>query len=215
MGFNLLDYIIIAILLLSVIIGYQRGFIATLGGILSTLIGVGVAFMYRNDLADYLQEQYGVVTSIAAALEKHLPISAWGSSRTSSLSSLAGLSEGLNFITRQINELAYLLVAIGCFLILFLISSYLIRLLCTVLEKLFAWGILEGINRLAGAGILLIQNIIIITVLLGLTKSPLGLGAAIGITGISRTAEYIEGSLLVPYFLKGFLFLQDIITGSV
>ncbi|MDD3363452.1 MAG: CvpA family protein [Syntrophomonas sp.] len=214
MGFNSLDYIIIAILLISGLIGYKRGFVASVGGIISTLVGVGIAFLYRDDAAAYLQEHFGVVSSLAAALEKRMPISAWSSNQPIPLSSLPGLNEGLAYIHRQFTELAYLLVVALCFLLLYMISSYLIKFFCMILEKMFLWGILGGMNQLAGAGTIITQNIIIIAVLLGVFNSPLGLGAKIGINGISQATGYIQGSALVPYLLKVFAFLQGMIAGG-
>ncbi|PKM78736.1 MAG: hypothetical protein CVU90_00185 [Firmicutes bacterium HGW-Firmicutes-15] len=215
MGFNSLDYIIIAVLLLSGLIGYKKGFIASVGGIISTLVGVGVAFLYRNDAAVYLQEHYGVVSSLATTLEKHMPISAWSSKQPIPLASLPGLNEGLAYIHRQFMEMAYMLVGALCFLLLYMISSYLIKMLCAILEKMFLWGILGGMNQVAGAGTIITQNIIIMAALLGVLNSPLGLGAKIGMNGISQAAGYIQGSSLVPYLLKVFVFLQGMIAGGV
>jgi hypothetical protein len=215
MRFNSLDYIIIAILLLSGLIGYKRGFIASVGGIVSTLVGVGIAFLYRNDAAAYLQEHYGVVSSLASALKKRMPISAWGSNQHIPLSSLPGLNEGLAYIHRQFMELAYLLVVALCFLLLYMMSSYLIKFIFVILEKLFLWGILGGMNQLAGAGTIMTQNFIIMAALLGVLNSPLGLGAKIGIKGISQATVYIQGSALVPYLLKVFVFIQGMIAGGV
>ena len=215
MGFNALDYIIIAVLLLSGLIGYKRGFIASVGGIISKLAGVGIAFLYRDDAATYLQEHYGVVNSLASSLEKRLPISAWGLNQPIQVSSLPGLNEGLAYIHRQITEFAYLLVVALCFLLLYMISSYLIKFCCTILEKLFLWGILGGMNQFAGAGTIMIQNIIIMAALVGVLNAPLGLGAKIGMKGISQAAGYIQSATLVPYLLRVFVFLQEMIAGGV
>jgi hypothetical protein len=215
MRFNSLDYIFIAILVLSGLIGYKRGFVASVGGIVSTLVGVGIAFLYRNDAASYLQEHYGVVSSLATALEKRMPISALGSNQAIPLSSLPGVNEGLAYVHRQFTELAYLMVVALCFLLLYMISSYLIKFFCAILEKLFLSGILGGMNQLAGAGTIMTKNIIIMAVLLGILNSPLGLGAKIGVKSISQATVYIQGSALVPYLLKVFAFLQGMIAGGV
>lgn len=214
MRFNSLDYIFIAILVLSGLIGYKRGFIASVGGIVSTLVGVVIAFLYRNDAAAYLQEHYGVVSSLAATLEKRMPVPAWSSNQHIPLSSLPGLNEGLAYIHRQFMELSYLLVVALCFLLLYIISSYLIKFFCAILEKLFLGGIRGGMNQLAGAGTIMTQNIIIMAALLGVLNSPLGLGTKIGIKGISQATVYIQDSALVPYLLKVFVFFQGIIAGG-
>jgi uncharacterized membrane protein required for colicin V production len=215
MEFNSLDYMIIAVLLLSGFMGYRRGFIASVGGIVGTLLGLGIAFLYRDDAVAYLQEHYGLVSSLTTVLEKRMPISVWGSNQLTPLSSLPGINEGLAYVHRQFTELAYLLVMALCFLLLYMISSYLIKFFCAILEKLFLSGILGGMNQVAGAGTIITQNICIMAALLGVLNTPLGLGEKIGIKGLSQAAVYIQDSALAPYLLNVFLFLQGMIVGSV
>ena len=214
MGFNLLDYIIMSILLLSGLIGYKRGFFASVAGILGTITGLGIAFLYQNQLAKYLQEHYELVTWLTTILEKRLPIPAWGAKQTGLLPSLPGVNEGLAFIHNQVTEFAYLIISALCFLILYVVSKQLLRIFATILTKIFNWGILGGINRLAGAGTVLMQNTIIIAALLGIISSPLGLGAKIGIKSVAQVMLFIQGSVLAPGLIKIFAWLHSIVVAA-
>jgi hypothetical protein len=97
MGLNIIDAGIILIILMSVLIGYQKGLIRTLGGIFSTLAGLGIAYLYRNEAAVYLQDNYGVVSFLTAFLEKRMSIPTAGSNQNDLLSSLV-LKQGLVFV---------------------------------------------------------------------------------------------------------------------
>src|SRR5665647_1945170 len=59
---NGLDIVIVIILIAGLITGYRKGFIGALTGIISTLVGLGVAYVYRQAAAEYLQQNYGLVT---------------------------------------------------------------------------------------------------------------------------------------------------------
>lgn len=214
MEFNSLDYIIIASLLLSALAGFRRGFIASLFGIVSTLAGIGIAFFYRDEATAYLQQHWGLVSSLAGMLEKRMPIAAWVSNQPV-LSPLPGLNGGLAYIHGQFMDLSYLLVTAVCFVLLYVISSNLIKIIGMVIEKILHWGILGGMNRVAGAGVGMIKNLIIMAALLGVFYYPLGLGSKIGIKGISQAAVLIQDSALVPHLLQVFIFMQGMITGGV
>jgi len=214
MGFNLLDISIIVILMISVIVGYRRGFIRTIGGIISTLAGLLIAFLYRNEAAAYLQEHYGVVSTLAAFLEKRMSIPAATGFSQPGLLSLP-VNQGLAFVHRQFTEFSYLIVVTLCFLLLYIISSYLFKFSCAILEKMLCWGILREINHTGGIGILLAQNVIIMAVILGILNSPLGMGTKMGIKSVSQIMTSMQDSILVPYLLKVFTLLHSIAGMSV
>lgn len=207
---NIIDAGIILILVMSILIGYRRGFIRSIGGIFSTLAGLGIAFLYRNDAVDYLQEHYEAVSKLAAFLEKRISIPTTGFNQNSLLSSLP-LDQGLNFIHQQFAEFAYMLVAALCFLLLYMISSSLLKFCSVIIEKLLCWGILKEINHTGGAAVIVAQNIIIMAVILGVLNSPLGLGTRMGIKSVSQAMDYMQGSVFVPCLLQVFTLLQSIV----
>jgi uncharacterized membrane protein required for colicin V production len=208
---NLLDGCILLIIMVSLIIGYKKGFIGALAGIASTLAGLAVAFIYRKEAADYLQQNYGVVTALTTFLEKHLVMTGGVSEPPGLLSSLPIVNEGLIQLHRQMAEFAYLIVAALCFLLLYLVGKGLVSFLCRILEKILNWGIIKGINRAGGMGIILAQNIVIMAVLLGILNSPLQLSAEMGIKGTNQVVVLMQDSILVPYLLKIFAWLQVLI----
>jgi len=215
MGFNALDYLIIISLVVSSLIGYQKGLIRSLGGVVSTLVGLGTAFLLRNPAANYLQEHYGVVTDLTAILEKRLLNSAGVSEQPGMIASLPMVSEGLEAIHRQITEFSYLFVAALCFLLLYMASSHLLKFICVVLEKTLHHGILGRVNRWGGVLIVLTQNVVIMAVLAAVLISPLQLGSNIGIRSAFLAAYYMEGSVLVPYLLKIFDIMHALIVKGV
>jgi hypothetical protein len=214
MKFNSLDYIIIAVLLLSALTGLKKGFIAAVFGVISTLAGIGMAFLYRDQMAAYVQQHFGLVSSLAGVLEKRFPIAAWVSNQPI-LSPFSGLSGGLAYIHGQFMDLSYLLVGAICFLLIYMISSSSIKFVGVIFEKMFHWAMLGGMNRVAGAGIVMFKNIIIMAVLTGVFYYPLGLGTKMGINLASQAAVLIRESVLVPYLLQIFVFMQGLIAGSV
>ena len=215
MSFNALDYLIIINLGVSLLIGYQKGLIRSLGGVVSTLFGLGVAFLLRNPAADYLQAHFGVVTDLTAWLEKRMLSSAGVSEQPGRIASLPIVNEGIAAIHRQITEFTYLLVAALCFLALYIISSHLLKLICAILDRILNRGIMGRVNRFGGLVIIFTQNTIIMAVLAGVLISPLELGAKIGLWSVSLAEYYIGGSVLFPYLLKIFDIMQALILKSV
>lgn len=215
MGFNALDYLIIIILVVSILIGSQRGLIRSLGGVVSTLFGLGAAFPLRNPAANYLQEHFGVVNDLTAWLEKRVLNSAGVSEQPGMIKSLPIVNEGIAAIHRQITEFTYLLVAALCFLALYMISSHLLKFICVILERIFNRGILGKVNRLGGLVIILTQNTVIMAFLAGVLISPLELGAKIGMKSAIAAEYYIGGSVLFPYLIKIFELMQALILKGV
>jgi uncharacterized membrane protein required for colicin V production len=210
---NLLDLVIIAVLFLSLIHGYRRGFIGVVAGIVSTVTGLLIAFLYRNVAADYLQAQFGMISDLTAFLEKRLLGTAGVDAPSGWIASLPMVQNGLAALHRQISDFAYLLVAAGCFLVLYVVSSQLIGLICLLVEKLLPRWILGGINKPGGILVLMAQNILIMVALAGILAGPVDLAAKMGIKVAAPAARLMQGSVLLPYLLDGYKWLQDFLQG--
>lgn len=208
---NTLDKGIMVILIISGILGYKKGLMASLRDIISTIIGLGIAFFYRNEAVNYLQEHYGVVSGLASFLEQRLSIPAWGSTQSHTITSLPQVIEGLSYVHRQFTGFASLLVGVLCFVLLYIISSRLIKLVFSIGEKIFGSMRRGGINSFGGAGIVIVQNIVGIAVLLGLLNPLLSVGAEIGIKTFSQASVYMQNSVMTPYFMKIYAFMQTMI----
>jgi uncharacterized membrane protein required for colicin V production len=206
---NGLDVAILIILVAGLITGYGKGFIGALTGIISTLVGLGVAYVYRQAAADYLQQNYGLVTTLTTYLEKHLGL--WlGVGEPGRLSSLPMLNEGLTLAHRQINEFAYGLVVAVCFLVIYMITSLVISVIGLILGKILPGGSKGALNRVGGAAIILAQNTLIMAALVGILNTPLQMSSAMGLKGTTQALGLLQDSRLVPYLLKIFAWLQGL-----
>lgn len=215
MKFNALDFIMVIILLVSIFTGYRTGLIRSLGGVVSTLAGLGIAFLFRHPAAGYLEDHFSVVSDLTALLEKRLFSSAGITQLPPLLASLPVINEGLAAIHRQITEFTYLFVATVCFLLLFIISSQVLKVCCLILERVLHLAAMGRINHLGGAIIILARNIVIMAILAGVLASPLAMGAQIGLKSASQAETYIESSVLFPYLLKTFDFMRAIACRNV
>ena len=58
--FNIMDIIVIIIILLSVLLGYKKGFVRTAMNLLSFFVAIGLALMFYKPLAIILTENTGI-----------------------------------------------------------------------------------------------------------------------------------------------------------
>lgn len=208
MQFNLLDVIILLILVGSVMAGYKRGFIGAVSGIVSNVAGLVLAVLFRNQAADYLQAQFGMVSDLTAYLEKKISISAGVNETGSWVTNLPIVQNGLTSIHRQIAEFAYLLVAAGCFLVIYILTTMLIGIICMMLERMLPRWFLGSINRPGGVLIILIQNTLIMVALAGILAGPMEMAAQMGIKVAQPIAALMQGSVSLPYLLDAYNWLM-------
>ncbi|MEA4925112.1 MAG: CvpA family protein [Syntrophomonadaceae bacterium] len=211
MRFNGLDYIILICLAASILIGYHKGLVRSLGGVVSTAAGLIIAFIFRNPAASYLQEHFNIVNDFTSILEKRLLNSTGMADQPVAVTSLPFVNQGIAAVHRQITEFSYLLIAALCFLALYIITSQLLKLSCTLLERTLGHGILGKFNHGGGVLIMLTQNTLIMAVLAGVLLSPLELGSNIGIKSAGLAAGYLESSALLPYLLRIFDIIHALI----
>jgi Colicin V production protein. len=211
MKFNGLDYLVMICIAASILIGYRKGLIRSLGGVLSTVAGLSIAFMFRGPAASYLQDHYNLVNDIASIVEKRLLNTAGISEQPVTVTALPFVNQGIAAIHRQIVDFSYMFIAALCFLVLYFITSQLLKLGCRLFERTIGHGILGRLNCGGGVFIVLAQNIIIMAVLAGVLLSPLELGANIGIKSAGLAAGYLDGSVLFPWLLKIFDFIRLLI----
>ena len=154
MQLSILDYAIIAILLLSALAGFRRGLFNVIGGLMGTLIGLLAAILYHRELALYLEEQFGFSTWLAGVFQEKLPLPALNPGLIKALDFPAGLADPALYLATS------LVIAIS-FLLILLLGSRLVQLLCELLEGILAHGILSGVNRGLGMGLLVLKNLLI------------------------------------------------------
>lgn len=205
------DIIILAILLLSVYMGYRRGFILTLCGFLAVFVGIIGATIISNVLAepvtnivrpviennlqDYLSN---VSPEVAAGAELSLPAaldflrdSALYRGFVSTLENLMGSQAAATtaaVIAAIAEHISLQLTRTILFVFSFIIVLIGWKILSHVLNLAFRLPILSSLNRLAGAGVGLLKGSVLLFILIWLFKDSL------------FTPEMIEASYLLQFF---------------
>jgi uncharacterized membrane protein required for colicin V production len=160
MQLNVLDYAIIAVLLLSGLAGLRRGLFNVIGGLMGIMIGLLAAIIFHRELALSLEGYFGLSTWLAGVFQEKLPLPALNPGLVKALDLPAGLADPALYLSTS------LVIAIS-FLLILLLGSKLVQLLCRLLETVFARGILSGVNRGLGMGLLVLKNLLIMVVLAG------------------------------------------------
>ena len=208
MQLNILDYAIIAILLLSALAGLQRGLFKVIGGLMGILLGLLAAVIFHQELALYMEEYFGLSSWLAAFFQEKLPIPALNPGLVKALEFPAGLADPALYLATS------LVIAIS-FLLILLLGSKLVQLLCRLLETVFARGILSGVNRGLGMGLLVLKNLLIMAVLAGVLVTPLELGARMGLPGALITTQYMHDSFLLEQLLNIFDYVKGLLENKV
>lgn len=207
MHFNIADYIITAVLLLSAVSGFRHGLFASLGRIASAVLAIGAAFYYGNDFMLYLDNKFHIIDILAEYFYQRIPILAM--SRESALLSFIMPPESIAELTKQITRF---LVEPAAYILLFFFAYILFLLLFMVLNCLVSGRFLGGINRTLGMILLIMQSVVIMMIVLGMAMPPLEFAARLDIMGTATLYSCLQDSCLVKYLLGIFGNLK-IITG--
>jgi uncharacterized membrane protein required for colicin V production len=203
MQLNVLDYLIIAVLLLSALAGLRKGLFNVVGGLAGVLIGLLAAIVFHRELAQYLEKAFGVNTLLVDFLRDKLPLPALN----------PGLIEVWGHAPQWADPASYLATALLTglsFLLILLLGSKLVQAICQLMDGLFAHGILAGVNRSLGMGLLLLKNLVILAILAGILLPPLEVAAQMGMSGALLVTQYMHKSLLLEPLLRLFAYLQSL-----
>lgn len=205
---NSLDYFVLIVLGASAIVGYYKGFISVLGGFASTLAAVVIAAVYRDNLALVLDKEFSLKTIFVQAIVEKIPqpvvAGPYGQNLVPSI-------KDLTFVQNQLTGLAETLLTVISFVLLFIIVSFVLKLLWNVLEASIKKGGMGGINRLAGLALLAGKNLMIMAILLGLLAPFVKNGVNVGMTGLTDTNLWIEQSRTAPLLLDVFTSLEKLL----
>jgi uncharacterized membrane protein required for colicin V production len=205
---NSLDYLLLAWLGISALLGFYRGFLAVLGGLASSLIALFIAIIYRNDLALYLEKEFNLQTILAQGIADKLPQLALGGSP---INNFLPALKTLPIVQAQLAGLAQMILVAVSFLLLYIIISKGLRLVWKILEAPFRQGVLGGINRLAGLLLLAGKDLLIMAVLLGISYPLIKSGAGMGIKGFVNASSFIDKSQVAPYLMAVFANLEKLL----
>ena len=208
MQLNVLDYAIIAVLMLSALAGLRRGLFQVIGGLMGIMIGLLGAVIFHRELALYLEKYFGLSAWLAGVFQEKMPLPALNPGLVKALDLPAGLADPALYLSTS-------LVITISFLLILLLGSKLVQLLCRLLETVFARGILSGVNRGLGMGLLVLKNLLIMVVLAGVMLTPLELGARMGLPGALITTQYMHDSFLLEQFLNIFDYIKALLENKV
>lgn len=202
MSLNSFDYLMIALLILSGVHGFNKGFLHAVGKLISLAAGVLLAVVYYEQFASYLQEYYGLADSVAEMLRNKIPITAMNMEHSALIN---GINPG-----DAASGLAYLIIVAISFLVIFFISSKIIQMLWSGLDSMFGWGWLSPLNRLLGMLLVVSRNLIILSIILGLIYPALVLASGMGFYMMLSVTEALDKSIIAPYMLQGYAWLKEL-----
>lgn len=207
MHFNLLDYGLIAILVLSALNGLRRGFIDALGEMLGTVLALAAAVLYFGDCAAYLEKYFGLGNLLTALIKDKVPVLALSLDQSI-------LGHGL-LAAPTVNDpahyLAQLLVAAAGFLLVFALASIVLRMVFAALNTILSLGLLGGVNRIMGMALILIKNLLILVIIFGVAYEPVYLAARMGWDWAGIAAGYMNNSILAARMMDGFVLIKTLL----
>jgi len=205
---NSLDYLLLAWLVISALIGFYRGSLSVVGGFISSLAALAAAFIYRDDLAVYLEKEFGLQTMLVKVIGEKLPQPALSGSP---LDKLLPSLKTLPVVQDKLTDMAQMILIAAAFVLLYIIISQGLQLIVKIMEMPMRGGALGGINRLAGMAIMAGKDLLIMAVVLGISYPFIKSGAVMGIKGLMKAGAMIDQSQLVPYLNLLFTSLEKLL----
>ncbi len=214
MELNSLDYIILLIMALSLVSGVLQGLAGAAGGVITTVGSLVLAYLYRNQAADYMEQEYGVITSLSSQIERGVGIPV-DHGNTDRLIQTLPLDKAMALLQGQISDFTYLFVSAVCFLLLYMVSRFLFRMIFLALARILERGIGRRANRLGGMALMGAQNLIVMAAVAAVLERPVGLAAQIGLRNGARLQAGLAESVLIPHLLQLWTFVVALVGSSV
>lgn len=235
---NLFDVLVGFIIIWGSYKGFKNGLIKSLGGILGWIASIIVALSFNRPLADYLDKQFEIVDILGNVIIKIMPLPnfSFEANNISKAIINAGVQEmalpdflkqslienidqllaGGNYFDASLSELiayglAGMLLKGISFLILFAATGIIIKIGVDLLSRVFAVTPLGPVNKLSGAALGLLINIIIVAVIIGLISPIVILSAEQN----GNIAAVIYSSYSFPYLLELFYSIGSYIFGLI
>jgi hypothetical protein len=205
---NSLDYILLIWLGISALVGFYRGSLRVVGGFVSSLAALAAAFFYRDELAVYLEKEFGLQTMLVQVIAEKLPQPALGGSP---LEKLLPSLQTLPFVQDKLKDLAQVILIAAAFLLLYIIISQGLQLIVKLIETPLQGGALGAVNRLTGMVVMAGKDLLIMAVVLGISYPFIQKGAAMGIKSLTQAGWLIDQSRLVPYLNLLFTSLEKLL----
>ena len=188
---NVVDYIIIGILVLSIIYGLYRGFLQTLLSVASFFLAVFLAFQFGPTLSTFVREKTGFSATLKtytdtvarvgdaelsnrsvtgldpASIERvmdslRLP-EAVKSVVRKALEGVSYRAEGLGTVNEYVQRTVVdVVLDVLCYLICFVLASILLGLIVSLIKHVFRFPVLRAMDGLAGGVFGLVRGAVIV-----------------------------------------------------
>lgn len=213
----ILDILVVAVFALSIFLGWKRGFIKSMTGLLAFAVAIGVALWLSAPIAQWVYD--GTVEPAVSAALEGVQDDATQSVIASSDALLVDLPDGVRtlltaagiengetlagklspdstgslaerLLTDVIEPVVVGAIRMIALLVLFLLTGFLVSLLLKVVDKVFKLPLLKGINRTLG----IIPGIIngVLGVLIVITLFHL-----LSVLGVLITPDALENTFIV------------------
>lgn len=221
---NFIDVLLIIFLLLGSIKGFKKGFLNSLVGLFSSLIGLFVAIKTHLYLAGWLETKFQLTAGLAQYFEKRLALSqAVSQLKIETLPEKLELSLG-EFAQRTgeqmadvcLGDILYLFLAeivlkvVVIILIWFIVAKGL-RLCSHLITKLTENTFLGFINKVGGICTGLLIRVLTLTIIIGLSSPLLKIAPHTEPSFLSAVLQIISEARLVPCFTSAF----SLLTGNL
>lgn len=211
------DIVLVALLLIFVIIGFCRGFVKQIFGLLSSIIAFLVAYFLCAPLANMLNSTFGWTDSLANSISgiftgNEIFTMKLSAQNIQTAITQAGLPQfvadiAVNSLGSVIADLSiaeylsalmakYIMIA-GCYAVLWIVARLLLTVVKHILLKIVSLPVLNSINRILGLFVGLLEGVILVYVvifIIGIIPNTSFLGVVQ--TGIAQSAfaNFISGS---------------------
>lgn len=220
---NIIDWIIVAILGISTLIGFYRGFISSVASMGGSLVSLGFSYWLSPKLVEWVQQNTTIGSTIGSYADAAIRAGDMGSAQVSAVAQNQGMLDSVlkevqlpapldsllrtniqnqAFAGDRIYEVKDYVVStvesavlnIICFIICFIVLMILFHIIINLLNHIFKFPVLKQLNSVAGGAFGLLRGVLLCFVAFALL--PL-IQTIIPIKGAD---DLIQGSILAPVF---------------
>ena len=218
-GFNAVDWMIVAVIAVSVIYGLYRGFINGVLSLAALVASALLAFSLSGDLAAWLRQNKTLVDTLIyytdagsrisnldlsllpvsqvteSSLEQILQVANLPSAfETAFISGLAGAAGNVNIAQLLSQTIVGVSLSILSFLICFLIAYTVCTVIIHLISYVFELPVLRHLDSLVGGVFGLVRGVLLTFVLFALVPIVLA------VVPVDFVSEAVAASQLAPYF---------------
>ncbi len=228
---NIIDWIIVAILGVSVLIGFYRGFISSVASMGGGLVGLGAIYWLRPKVVDFLQKNTSLSSTISSYADAAIRAGDMTNARVSevagnpdlisrvlsevslpapldsllksNLQNQTFLKDGINEVGGYVtNTIVGAVMNIICFVLCFIVLMILFHIIINLLNHIFKFPVLKQLNSVAGGAFGLLRGVLLCFIAFAL------LPLIQTIVPIKGADELVSKSLLAPVFNSSNLILS-------